>query len=197
MQKLLPLILVLIIGCYRGSPSEDPPIHINPNMDDQPKYKAQAASEFFKNGSAMRMPEPGTVARGDLREDKAYYEGKNADGSLVENMPVEITLDLLRRGQERFNIYCSPCHDRTGSGQGIVVKKGFLPPPSFHLDRLREAPDGHFFDVISHGLRNMPAYNHQVQVADRWAIIAYIRALQRSEHATKSDVPGELINKIN
>ena len=145
----------------------------------------------------MRMPVAGTVARGDLQADHVYYQGKNADGSLVASSPVPITLDLLKRGQERYNIYCAPCHDRTGAGQGIVIKKGFLPPPSLHLDRLREAPDGHFFDVISKGIRNMPAYNHQIQVADRWAIVAYIRALQRSQNARKSDVPEELINQIN
>ena len=197
MWKIIPLFLVLMIGCYRGSPSEDPPIHLNPNMDHQPKYKAQAESDFFKDGATMRMPVPGTVARGDLRADHVYYQGKNADGTLVNEAPVRIDMDLLKRGQERYNIYCAPCHDRTGAGQGIVIKKGFLPPPSFHLDRLREAPDGHFFDVISNGIRNMPAYNHQVQVADRWAIVAYIRALQRSQNARKSDVPEELINQIN
>ncbi len=189
--------MILMIGCYRGSPSEDPPIHLNPNMDNQPKYKAQAESEFFEDGAAMRMPVAGTLARGDLRADQAYYLGKNADGSPVTKAPVEITLDLLKRGQERYNIYCTPCHDRTGGGQGIVIKKGFLPPPSFHLDRLREAPDGHLYDVISKGIRNMPAYNHQVQVSDRWAIVAYIRALQRSQNARISDVPAEMINQIN
>jgi hypothetical protein len=197
MNKILPLFMILMIGCYRGSPSEDPPIHLNPNMDNQPKYKAQAKSEFFEDRATMRMPVPGTVARGDLRADHVYFQGKNADGSLVVNSPVEVTLDLLKRGQERYNIYCAPCHDRTGAGQGIVIKKGFLPPPSLHLDRLREAPDGHFFDVISNGIRNMPPYNHQVQVADRWAIVAYIRALQRSQNARRSDVPEELINQIN
>ncbi len=196
-RHCIPLFLILMIGCYQGSPSENPPIHLNPNMDNQPKYKAQAKSEFFEDGATMRMPAAGTIALGDIRADHVYYQGKNADGSLVLKMPVEITLNLLQRGQERYNIYCAPCHDQTGSGQGIVVKKGFLPPPSFHLDRLREAPDGHFFDVISHGIRNMPAYNHQIQVADRWAIVAYLRALQRSQNARKSDVPEELINQIN
>lgn len=191
------LFMLLIIGCYRGSPSEDPPIHLNPNMDNQPKYKAQAESYFFKDGAAMRMPVPGTVARGDLRADPVYYQGKNADGSLVLSSPEEITLELLKRGQERYNIYCAPCHDRTGAGQGIVIKKGFLPPPSLHLDRLREAPDGHLFDVIGNGIRNMPGYDHQIQVADRWAIVAYIRALQRSQNARRSDVPEELINQLN
>jgi len=196
MVRLLPLFLVLLIGCYRGSPSEDPPIHLNPNMDNQPKYKAQAESEFFEDGAAMRMPVAGTLAMGDLRADQAYYLGKNADGSAVTKAPVEITLDLLKRGQERYNIYCAPCHDRTGAGQGIVTKKGFLPPPSFHLDRLREAPDGHLYDVITNGIRNMPPYNHQVQVHDRWAIVAYVRALQRSQNARISDIPEEMINQL-
>ena len=196
MFRLLPLFLILMIGCYRGSPSEDPPIHLNPNMDNQPKYKAQAESEFFEDGATMRMPVAGTVAWGDLRADQSYYLGKNADGSPVIKIPVEITFDLLKRGQERYDIYCAPCHGRTGAGQGIVIKKGFLPPPSFHLDRLREAPDGHLYDVITNGIRNMPPYKHQVQVHDRWAIVAYIRALQRSQNARISDIPEEMINQL-
>ena len=104
----------------------------------------------------------------------------------------DIARDLLKRGQERYNIYCAPCHDQTGSGKGIVVKKGFLPPPSMHLDRLRESPDGHFCDVISNGIRNMPSYKHQIPISDRWAIVAYVRALQRSQNAKTEDVPEEL-----
>jgi hypothetical protein len=190
-------ILAIVIGsCYRGKPSEDPPIHLNPNMDSQPKYEALEHSDFFKNGSAMRVPVPGTVARGDLRADDIYYLGKDGSGKLVEHAPVQISMPLLRRGQSRFNIYCSPCHDRTGAGQGIVIKKGFLPPPSFHIDRLRDAPDGHIFDVITNGIRNMPAYNHQIPVADRWAIVTYVRALQRSQNAALSDIPEELRSEI-
>jgi mono/diheme cytochrome c family protein len=187
---------LVVTSCYRGKPSEDPPIHLNPNMDSQPKYEAQEESEFFENRMTMRPPVAGTVARGDLREDDAYYRGKNADGSLVARMPVDITMDLLQRGKERYNIYCSPCHDQTGSGKGIIIKKGFLPPPSMHLDRLRQSPDGHFYDVISNGIRNMPSYKHQIPVADRWAIVAYVRALQRSQNAKASDVPEEIREEL-
>jgi len=191
------ILMIAIIGCYRGRPSEDPPIHLNPNMDSQPKYEAQEQSNFFTDGATMRLPVPGTVAWGELHEDDAYFRGRNVDGKLIQTMPVEITMDLLRRGQQRYNIYCAPCHDQTGAGQGIVIKKGYLPPPSLHIDRLRNAPDGHFFDVISNGIRNMPAYNHQIPVADRWAIIAYIRALQRSQNAAKSDIPENLLNQLD
>jgi mono/diheme cytochrome c family protein len=189
-------ILLLLAGCYRGEPSTRPPIHLNPNMNDQPKYKAQAPSQFFTDSSAMRLPVEGTVARGDLRADDAFYRGKNKDGTLLKKNPRPLTMELLYRGRERFNIYCSPCHDRSGSGQGIVVQKGFLPPPTFHQARLREVEDGHIFDVISHGLRNMPSYRHQIPVADRWAIVAYVRALQLSQNARLQDIPPEMRDKI-
>ena len=165
-------------------------------MNSQPKYEAQEQSEFFEDGATMRAPVPGTVARGDLRDDDIYFLGKDDSGTLIQQAPVEVSMPLLRRGQERYNIYCAPCHDRTGAGQGIIIKKGYLPPPSFHIDRLREAPDGHIYDVISNGIRNMPAYNHQISIADRWAIVAYVRALQRSQNATISDVPEELRGEI-
>ena len=101
-------------------------------------------------------------------------------------------MQLLKRGQERFNIYCAPCHGQTGDGQGIVVQRGYLPPPSYHQDRLRKMPDGYIFDVITNGVRNMPSYRHQVPVADRWAIVSYLRALQRSQNATINDIPPEM-----
>ena len=184
--------IVFMAGCLQETPSEKPPVHLNPNMDDQPKYEAMEESQFWTDQASMRKPVAGTLARGHLHEDRIYYEGKNDDGSLVKKSPLKMTEDLLKRGQERFNIFCSPCHGRTGDGQGIVIKKGFLPPPSFHIDRLRQVEDGHIFDVITHGLRNMPSYQYQVPVADRWAIIAYIRALQRSQHATAKDVPENI-----
>jgi len=201
MKRFIELFIVLTLtivlaGCYRGRPSENPPVHLNPNMDDQPRYNAQASSQFFEDSSAMRRPVEGTVARGELREDIIYYNGKNPDGSLVKKNPRPLTLELLNRGRQRFNIYCSPCHDLTGSGQGIVVKKGFLPPPTFHQQRLREVEDGHIFDVISNGLRNMPTYRHQIPVADRWAIVAYVRALQRSQNAQATDVPDDMRDKV-
>jgi mono/diheme cytochrome c family protein len=160
-------------------------------MDSQAKYEAQEESNFFTDRSSMRMPVPGTVARGELREDDAYFRGKIGEEKLLSAIPIDVTMDALSRGKERYNIYCAPCHGLTGAGQGIVVKKGFLPPPSIHIDRLREAQDGHFFDVISNGIRNMPKYDHQIPVKDRWAIVAYLRALQRSQNAGLSDIPME------
>jgi mono/diheme cytochrome c family protein len=186
------LSIGLLAGCLQEKPSKNPPIHLNPNMDDQPKYEAMEESRFWTDRSVMRIPVEGTVARGQLNEDPAYFEGKNPDGSFLKKSPVKIDIYLLKRGQERFNIFCSPCHDRTGYGQGIIVKKGFLPAPSFHLDRLRQAEDGYIFDVITKGIRNMPSYKYQVPVPDRWAIVAYIRALQRSQNATLTDIPEKI-----
>ena len=184
--------IILWAGCLQETPSEKPPVHLNPNMDDQPKYEAMEESQFWTDHASMRKPVEGTIARGQLHADRRYFEGKNEDGSLVKKSPLRISEELLKRGQERFNIYCSPCHSRIGDGQGIIIKKGFLPAPSFHIDRLREVEDGHFFDVITHGIRNMPSYRYQVPVADRWAIVAYIRALQRSQNASAKDIPENI-----
>lgn len=182
-------ILLGIGGCYRGSPSDKPPIHLNKNMDSQEKYKAQSESRFFEDGSAMRIPPQGTVARGQLREDAAFFGGVNEEGKPVQVLPVPITLDLLKRGRQRYDIYCSVCHGRVGDGKGIVVKRGYLPPPTFHDDRLRNVEDGYIFGVISNGIRNMPAYKYQIPPDDRWAIVAYLRALQRSQSTTINDIP--------
>jgi mono/diheme cytochrome c family protein len=189
-------IALFLSGCFRGRPSEDPPIHINPNMDNQPKYKAQSESQYFENGATMRMPVAGTVARGEEYEDTRYYFGKNTNGEALSENPIPITIQLLKRGQKRYNIYCAPCHGRTGDGKGIVVKRGYLPPPNFHQDLVRNYPDGHFFDVITNGIRNMPSYKHMIPVKDRWAIVSYVRALQRSQNATISDIPEEIRNEI-
>ena len=193
LRLLLLMWIAIFMSCSRERPSTDPPIHLNPNMDDQPKYEAMEESKFFLNKSAMREPVEGTVARGQLHENTVYYHAKSSSGELIKKMPVKISQQLLERGQKRYNIYCSPCHGLTGSGQGIVVKKGFLPPPSFHIDRLRDIEDGHIFDVISNGIRNMPSYRYQIQeVADRWAIVSYVRALQRSQNATLNDIPDDI-----
>ena len=144
----------------------------------------------------MQLPVAGTVARGQLRADSVYYHGRDSNGELVLTIPVVMTSQLLRRGRERYDIYCSPCHSRVGDGRGIMTKRGYVPPPTFHNDRLRKVADGHLFDVISNGLRNMPSYAHQVPVDDRWAIVAYMRALQRSRNATIEDIPEKLRDQI-
>jgi mono/diheme cytochrome c family protein len=196
--KIFSLILFafLVTSCLQERPSKEPPIHLNPNMDDQPKNQAMEESKFYTNKSAMRMPVEGTVARGNLNDDMAYFLGKNVDGSFIKKLPLPMTTELLQHGQKRFNIYCSPCHGRTGNGQGIVVKKGFLPAPSFHLDRLRQIEDGYIFNVISNGIRNMPSYKYQVPVDDRWAIVSYVRALQKSQNATREDVPKDILQTL-
>ena len=147
--------------------------------------------------SAMRMPVEGTVARGWLREDVEYYTGIDSRGDTIKTSPVPTTMALLMRGQERFGIYCTPCHGRIGDGQGMVVKRGMLPPPSFHDPRLREAGDGHYFNVITNGIRNMQSYRYQVPVEDRWAIIAFVRALQRSQHSSNNDIPAEVLKQLD
>jgi len=190
------LVLTLIQGCIRGNPSDDPPIHFNPDMDDQPRYDAQEESSFFPDGASMRIPVAGTMARGDLRQDKSYYEGIDKNGKLLDEAPVFFSRQLLERGQERYDIFCAPCHSRMGDGQGLVVQKGYIPAPSFHLDYMREYTDGHIYNVISNGIRNMPAYKYQIPVADRWAIVGYFSALQRSQNARATDIPEEILKDL-
>jgi len=161
-------------------------------MYDQPKYKPLGKSDFFSDARNERPLPEGVVARGFLRADSRLYRGTAPDGTtLVTEFPLPVTPALLARGQQRFNIYCTPCHDRTGSGQGMVVLRGYRPPPSLHIDRLRDAPVGHFFDVITNGFGAMPDYAAQIDVPDRWAIIAYVRALQLSQNARIASVPPE------
>ncbi|HZL91527.1 MAG TPA: cytochrome c, partial [Pirellulaceae bacterium] len=134
-------------------------------------------------------------ARGQLQEDEAFYSGRS-QGKLVADVPVEITRELLLRGQDRFNIFCSPCHARTGMGNGMIVQRGFRKPPSYHSERLRSAPAGHFFDVMTHGFGAMPSYA-RIEPQDRWAIVAYIRVLQLSQNATIDDVPESERSKLD
>ncbi len=194
MKRLLwSLSLLALVGCYQGQPSQDTPIHLNPNMDNQERYDPQSSSSFFADGATMRTPPAGTVARGLLHEDSVYFTGMVHDTTPVRLSPLPTTLDLLKRGQQRYDIYCSPCHSKIGDGKGMTVQRGLNPPPpSFHDERLVQAADGHFFNVITNGIRNMPPYKYQVPIEDRWAIVAYIRALQRSQHATDRDVPPEM-----
>jgi len=160
------------------------------DMQDQPKYIPLRPSSFFDDGRSERPLIEGTVARGHLDDDTALYTGMGPDGKPLDTFPFAVTKEVVERGQNRFNIYCAPCHDRTGSGDGMIVKRGYHKPPSYHIDRLREAPDGHFYDVISRGFGAMPDYAAQIQPHDRWAIVAYVRALQLSQNAAVSDVPA-------
>jgi mono/diheme cytochrome c family protein len=159
------------------------------DMHDAPRYEPLEASTFFADGRGSRMLVANTVARGMLREDDHLYQGK-IDGELTDVFPMPVTSDVMARGQERFNVFCSPCHGQTGQGNGMVVQRGFRAPPSYHEARLRDAPAGYFFDVMTHGFGAMFDYSSQISVSDRWAIAAYIRALQRSQQATIDDVPA-------
>ena len=165
------------------------------DMHDQPRYKPLARSEFFGDERSARPRVPGTVARGHLPGDPALETGKVGTG-FVAAVPVPIDLKLLQRGEQRYRIYCSPCHGQVGRGDGMVVRRGYRQPPSFHIDRLRAQPAGYFFDVITAGFGAMPDYAAQVTIPDRWAIVAYVRALQRSRLATLDDVPPEDISKL-
>lgn len=175
---------VVILGCCFFA------LACQQQMAEQPKYKPLTGSTFFADGRASRPLVPGTVARGHLKTDTHLYLGV-VDGQMAETFPFPVTRTVLERGQERYNIYCSPCHDRIGTGLGVVVQRGFQRPASFHIDRLREAPAGYFFTVITNGFGTMYDYAARINPEDRWAIIAYIRALQLSQRATLAEVPSE------
>lgn len=178
-------LLLLLAGCAEQE------------MDKQPKYqRPYQESTFFADGQSARPLVAGTVARGQARTDRAYYEGKVSGDLLINEIPTKVDRKVLARGQQRYNIYCLPCHGATGDGQGMIVKRGFSPPPSFHLERLRDAPSGHYFNAITNGFGAMYSYASRIPVDDRWAITAYIRALQYSQHAKLDDVPAEIRPKL-
>jgi cytochrome c553 len=161
------------------------------DMFIQPSEKPLERSEFFRDNDMASRPLPAhTIARGQLEEDEAFYTGKIGT-NLVTEFPMPITREVLLRGQQRFNIYCAPCHGRTGDGKGMIPQRGYPAPPSYHIERLRTAPVGHFFDVVTHGYGVMYSYANRVEPDDRWAIAAYIRALQLSQDAKIADVPNE------
>jgi len=193
------LIAMAIAGC-RGGKSEDPPVHLFGDMDWQPKYQWGEASPLFEDGRAMRPLVDGTIPLGHLNEDDGYYRGKLASGEYVARVTdlkmgdksIEVDEKMIRRGEDRFNIYCAPCHDQSGGGRGMVVQRGYPPPVDLSSDRLRnEMRDGQIFETITNGVRNMPAYRKQIPVADRWAIVTWVRVLGRSQHASKEDVPAD------
>lgn len=160
-----------------------------PNMSEQPRYNPLAPGDFFHDGRSARPAIPGTVSSQALASDSALTTGKR-DGNLVDRIPLPVSRALLLRGRERFDIFCSPCHGRTGDGTGMIARRGFRQPPSYFIPRLREAPDGHIFEVITKGVGEMDSYAARVSPADRWAITAYVRALQFSRAASLADVPS-------
>lgn len=169
-------VLTVVAGCRQ-------------DMHNQPKYRPLRASTFFEDGSSARPLVEGTIARGTLQTDASFFTGKNG-AMLVNELPFPVTPGIVDRGQERYNIYCTPCHGATGEGNGMVVQRGFPAPPSFHVERLRNMEAGYYFDVMTNGFGRMPDYRAQITPRDRWNIVAYIRALQLAQHATPTDVPG-------
>jgi len=175
--KLGALVLVVVSG-----------VACRQDMHDQPKYPPLRPSQFFGDERSERQLIEGTIPRGHLDDDQALYTGKGPDGKFLDTFPFPVTKDVILRGQERFNVYCSPCHDRLGDGNGKIVRRGYRHPPSYHIDRLRTVPNGYMFDVMTNGFGAMPDYAAQVTPRDRWAIVAYIRALQLSHNANVNDV---------
>jgi mono/diheme cytochrome c family protein len=184
MKRFMALLVIglTMTACRRG-------------MVDQQRVKPLAEDNFFADGRGARVPPEHTVARGELRADEQFYSGKIGD-RLAATFPLPVTRELLTRGQERFDIYCAVCHGRTGDGNGMIVQRGFPQPPSFHEERLRAAPPGHFFDAITRGYGVMYSYAARVSPEDRWAIAAYIRALQLSQHATPADADVNGIKQL-
>jgi len=160
------------------------------DMHNQTKMKPYRQSRFFADGQGSRQPVADTVARGQLRENEVYYTGQTTDGEMVAEIPMPVTAQVLSRGQQRFNIYCAPCHGRLGNGQGMVVRRGYKRPVSFHDPRLVASPAGYFYDVMTNGFSVMPSYATQIAPADRWAIVAYLRALQLSQGARLAELPA-------
>ena len=180
----------LLAGC-RGQPSEEPPFHLIPDRDHQGKFKAQAENPFFADGRAMRPLVEGTLAQGQLHEDEGPYTGKNPDGSFLARPPMAVYEKVLPPGEERFNIYCAPCHDKSGSGKGLVIQHGYPLPVNLASEHTRTLKDGEIFDIASNGVRNMPGYRTQIPAADRWAIVTWVRVIQRSQAAKLDDVPAD------
>lgn len=184
------LAIVASAGCARGCTSSRPPIHLNPSMDNQPKVRAQSASTFFYNGAAMREPVPGTIAIGGLKEDGPFFTGKGADGQFIAAIPVSVDDNVVSRGRDRYRIYCQPCHDARGDGKGILFQRGNVPTASFHQEKVLKYTDGQIFDVITNGFGLMAGYRWPIPPADRWAIVAYVRVMQR-ERAARAPAAAE------
>lgn len=191
---LTGLTALLLTGCA-GNATRNTPLQIFPDMDKQGKQRPQSRNNIFADGRASRLPVAGTVARGNLKEDEAFYTGV-VNNQYIGKNPLPVTAELLKRGQARFNIYCSPCHDRTASGRGLVGQSSLWLATNLHEDRVRQMNDGEIFTIVSQGRRSMPAYRFQIGERDRWAIIAYVRALQRANLGTVEDVPENLRSEL-
>jgi mono/diheme cytochrome c family protein len=177
--------------------SGKPPIHPNLNMDFQQRLEAQEPNAFFADNAAQRQPVAGTIRRGQLQTtaNAPFYYGRDASGAYIPEVPVEVTPALLERGQERFGIYCTPCHGIAGDGRGIIAVgnggQGYgFAVPSYHTEGLKARPDGYIYDVILNGVNSMPSYGHEMVPSDRWAVVAYVRALQESQDAAPESVPA-------
>lgn len=184
------------LSACQGQLSEKTPIHPNMNMDQMARFEAQEENTFFEDGRAMREPVQGTVAIGLLKEDTEYYAGVDALGNFVAENPVDLSRSFLYRGKERYEIFCTPCHGMAGEGNGIIMvgNYGFVPAPSFHDPRIRQMPDGEIYSAIYNGVRTMPSYRTQIRVEDRWAIVAYIRALQESRNVSEDEISEYDVN---
>ena len=179
-RRFASLVSLACVGLAAGGCRQD--------MHDQPKFEPLEATSLFADGAASRPMIEGTVARGMLRDDLIFYTGRTAEDKFVTELPIPLTRALLERGQSRFSAFCSPCHGQLGDGEGMVVQRGFKHPQSFHELRLRESPVGYFFHITTNGFGEMSSYAAQISAADRWAIIAYVRALQLSQHAPVADL---------
>jgi mono/diheme cytochrome c family protein len=179
------------LAACRGQVSQDPPIRPIRHMVQQPRFDLQEVNDLFPDRRAERPEVPGTVVAGRPRNDDFLYRGV-VDGKPAETLPLALTPQVMQRGRERFDIFCAPCHDRAGTGQSVAARGLAPPPPSYHDDRLRRQPVGYFYQVISKGVRTMPPYAAQIPPEDRWAISAYVRALQLSQDAPVEAVPAEV-----
>ena len=177
---------LLLLGC-RGMPSPFPPIHLNPNMDYQERYDPQQASDFFYNGMAMRQPVAGTVARGQLDIDHRLLHGRDDEGYFLDSSPIPVTDEVRARGRNRYTIYCQPCHDERGTGQGILYERASTPTASLHDEARAGYNDGRLYDIITNGSGLMAGYRYPLGVEDRWAIVAYVRELQEERRTLQAE----------
>lgn len=192
--KIIKIAGLVAIGvgfsACKGQVSDQTPVHPNMNMDQMTRFEAQEENPFFEDGRSMREPVPGTVARGLAKLDTEYYAGVDSEGNYIAENPVDLTRSFLYRGKERYEVFCTPCHGMAGEGNGIIMEGnyGYVPAPSFHDPRVRQMPDGEIYSAIYNGVRTMPPYRSQIKVEDRWAIVAYIRALQETRNVSEEEI---------